>query len=92
MTLTNNIEAIDGKKAYMCDIQTSYKEKNLTKINFVFYFLQSIQKFCLFVVFIERLISLFIINSRGKRDCFEQFYNKTVLICCFFSLFRNFFT
>ena len=52
ITVINYNVARDGKKGFMCAIQQSYKDKNLNKINFVFYFVRSVHRFCLFVVFI----------------------------------------
>ena len=77
-TSVNSNVAVDGKQAHMCAMRQSYKEENLNKINFVFYFLRSVHKFCLVVVFIERLMLLFVIIMRGEITCCQQI---TIKLC-----------
>ena len=78
ITSVNSNVAVDGKQAHMCAMRQSYKEENLNKINFVFYFLRSVHKFCLVVVFIERLMLLFVIIMRGEITCCQQI---TIKLC-----------
>ena len=83
-TILNNNVVIDGKKAHMCAMQQCYREENLNKISFIL-FLEVCHRFCLFVVFIERLMLLFITFTRGEIACCEQFTIKFCVNIIFFS-------
>ena len=49
ITIISNNLAVDGKKAHRCVMQQFCREENLNKISFIFYFLRSVYRFCLFV-------------------------------------------
>ena len=85
-TISNNV-AVDSKKAHTCAMQQFYREENLNKINIVFYFLRSVQRFCLCAAFIERLMLLFIIITRGKIACCEELTVKRCANIILFFLF-----
>ena len=55
---------IYGNKCTQLCYATILREENPNKINFVFYFLRSVYRCCLFLVFTERLMLLFLIIIR----------------------------
>ena len=81
-----------AKKAIMYAMQQFYKKENLNKINFLFYFLRSAHRFCLFVAFIERLMLVFITVNRGGIACYEQLTIKLCVNVILFFLFTCFIT
>ena len=78
----NNTVAVDGTKPFVHAMQQSYKEEHLNKINFNVYSLRSVHRFCLFFVFIERMM-LFIITVKEQIFSCEHFIIKLSILFCF---------